>query len=121
MTAALEEQHLQDVQRALLKLLNDDTEAADAILKQQDSAYHHLGRGISGFIGAMLATEKEMLKEASATLIVAENKNWDDSRSFPWGWVGSLQSCHFQVGSGIRSSGIRWNSELTEANFVDVK
>ncbi|KAF4632452.1 hypothetical protein G7Y89_g5666 [Cudoniella acicularis] len=80
MTAAEEDKHLQDVERALLQLLNDDTAEADRILKQQESSYHHLGRGISSFIGSMLGVEKEMLREAANVLQAAENKTWEDMK-----------------------------------------
>lgn len=54
MTAADEDQQLQDVEQALLQLLNDNIEEADKALKKGNSSYHHLGRGISGFIASML-------------------------------------------------------------------
>jgi hypothetical protein len=80
MTAEEEDQHLQSVEIALLKLLDDDVEAADKILKEQNSSYHHLGRGISSFIASMLGVEKELLKEAAAALQVAETKTWEDMK-----------------------------------------
>lgn len=78
MVAEEEDQHLQHVEHALLQLLNDDIAEADRILKQHDSSFHHLGRGISNFIASMLATEKELLKEAAAILQLAEEKTWED-------------------------------------------
>jgi len=81
MIAAEEDAHLQDVEFALLNLLNDDMAAADAILQKSDSSYHHLGRGISGFIAAMLGAEKELLKDAANTLQIAENKTWEDMKT----------------------------------------
>ncbi|KAE8443318.1 hypothetical protein EG329_001961 [Mollisiaceae sp. DMI_Dod_QoI] len=80
MVAEEEDRHLQNVEHALLQLLNDDIAEADKILKQQDSSYHHLGRGISSFIASMLGVEKELLKDAAATLQVAENKTWEDMK-----------------------------------------
>jgi hypothetical protein len=80
MTAAEEDQHLQTVEHALLKLLNDDIAEADRVLKQGHSSYHHLGRGISSFIASMLGAEKELLKDAAATLQDAENRTWDDMK-----------------------------------------
>lgn len=80
MVAAEEDEHLRNVEIALLKLLDDDIAQADKILKEKDSAFHHLGRGISSFIASMLGVEKELLKEAAATLQVAENKTWDDMK-----------------------------------------
>ena len=68
MTAEEEDNHLKSVENALLQLLNDDIDEADKILKQQDSSYHHLGRGISSFIASMLGVEKELLKDAAQTL-----------------------------------------------------
>jgi len=80
MTAEEEDKHLQEVEHALLQLLNDDIAAADKILKQKDSSYHHLGRGISSFIASMLGVEKELLKDAANTLQAAENKTWEDMK-----------------------------------------
>ena len=80
MTAAEEDMHLQSVEYAMLKLLDDDVEAADNILKEQNSSYHQLGRGISSFIASMLGVEKELLKDAAAALQVAENKTWEDMK-----------------------------------------
>lgn len=80
MSAEEEDKHLLDVEHALLHLLNDDIAAADNILKQQESAYHYLGRGISSFIGSMLGVEKELLREAAAQLQAAENKTWEDMK-----------------------------------------
>lgn len=80
MVAEDENQHLQQVEQALLELLNDDVEAADRILKLQDSSYHHLGRGISSFIASMLGVEKELLKEAAVILQKSETKSWDDMK-----------------------------------------
>ena len=80
MIAAEEEEHLHSVEHALLKLLNDDIDAADKILKQHDSSYHHLGRGISSFLASMLGVEKELLKDAAAALQTAETKTWEDMK-----------------------------------------
>ncbi|KAJ5047517.1 uncharacterized protein L3040_003340 [Drepanopeziza brunnea f. sp. 'multigermtubi'] len=81
MVAEEEDRHLLQVEQALLRLLNDDIVEADKLLKQQDSSYHHLGRGISSFISSMLAAEKEIMKEAAAVLQTAENKTWEDMKS----------------------------------------
>lgn len=80
MVAEEEDKHLLQVEHALLQLLNDDIAEADRILKQHDSSYHHLGRGISNFIASMLGVEKELLKDAAATLQLAENKTWEDMK-----------------------------------------
>lgn len=80
MHAEEEDRHLQHVEHALLQLLNDDIAEADRILKQHNSSYHHLGRGISNFIASMLGVEKELLKDAANTLHLAENKTWEDMK-----------------------------------------
>ena len=77
MVAEEEEKHLKDVEQALLLLLDDDIEGADAMLNAKNTAYHHVGRGISKFIASMLGAEKEMLNEAAALLYIAENKSWE--------------------------------------------
>lgn len=81
MVAEEEDRHLLQVEQALLKLLNDDIAEADKILKQQNSSYHHLGRGISSFISSMLAAEKELMKDAASILQTAENKTWEDMKT----------------------------------------
>lgn len=80
MVAEEEDKHLHRVEEALLQLLNDDIAEADRILKEQDSSYHHLGRGISSFIASMLGVEKELLKDAASVLQVAETKTWEDMK-----------------------------------------
>ncbi|KAG9229263.1 outer membrane protein-like protein iml2 [Amylocarpus encephaloides] len=75
-----EDRHLLHVESALLQLLNDDIAAADKILKEHESSYHFLGRGISSFITSMLGAEKELLKDASNKLLAAESKNWEDMK-----------------------------------------
>jgi hypothetical protein len=80
MTAEVEDRHLQSVEIALLKLLDDDIAEADKILKEQNSSYHYLGRGISSFIASMLGVEKELLKTAATALQVAETKTWEDMK-----------------------------------------
>lgn len=80
LTASQEDEHLKEVETALLHLLNDDIEQAEKILKKQDSSYHHLGRGILSFLASMLGVEKELLKDAANTLQAAENKSWEDMK-----------------------------------------
>ncbi|KAG0650016.1 Inclusion body clearance iml2, partial [Hyphodiscus hymeniophilus] len=80
MTADEEDAHLQSVETALLKLLDDDIGAADKILTEQNSSYHLLGRGISSFIASMLGVEKELLKEAATALQIAESRTWEDMK-----------------------------------------
>ena len=80
MKAEEEDKHLRHVETALLQLLNDDIEEADRILKEHESSYHSLGRGISSFLSSMLGGEKEMVKEALNKLLAAETKNWDDMK-----------------------------------------
>jgi len=80
MVAEEEDAHLLQVEQALLRLLNDDITEADRILKERDSSYHHLGRGISSFIASMLGVEKELLKDAATTLQIAETKTWEDMK-----------------------------------------
>lgn len=76
-----EDTHLRQVEHAMLQLLNDDIAQADRILKDGNSAYHYLGRGISSFLASMLGAEKELLKEAGILLLAAENKTWEDMKS----------------------------------------
>ncbi|CAG8960314.1 hypothetical protein HYFRA_00012388 [Hymenoscyphus fraxineus] len=80
MSGEEEDRHLQHVENALLQLLNDDIAAADEILKQHESSYHHLGRGISSFLASMLGAEKELLKDALNKLLLSESKNWEDMK-----------------------------------------
>lgn len=80
MVAEEEDKHLHRVEEALIQLLNDDIAAADRILKENDSSFHHLGRGISSFIASMLGVEKELLKDAASILQAAETKAWADMK-----------------------------------------
>lgn len=80
MIAAEESKNLQETEAALLYLLNDDIAAADAILNGGDSSFHHLGRGVSAFIAAMFASEKDLLKGAAVILQESETRTWDDMK-----------------------------------------
>jgi hypothetical protein len=80
MEAEAEDKHLRHVETALLQLLNDDIDEANRILKEHESSYHYLGRGISSFLSSMLGGEKEMVKEALSKLLASENKNWEDMK-----------------------------------------
>ncbi|TAQ84178.1 hypothetical protein B7494_g7499 [Chlorociboria aeruginascens] len=80
LVGAEEEQHLRNVEGALIYLLNDDIAEADRLLTLHNSSYHLLGRGLSRFIASVLASEKDMLKEAVAILVEAENKTWEDMK-----------------------------------------
>lgn len=80
MKADEELRHLQNVEQALTLLLNDEIAEADKILKQEDSSYHQLGRGIASFIASMLGVERDLLKNASVLLLAAENRTWEDMK-----------------------------------------
>ncbi|KAH8808246.1 outer membrane protein-like protein iml2 [Xylogone sp. PMI_703] len=80
LVAVDEENNLKAVEQALLLLLNDDVKEANKRLLEKDSAYHHLGRGISSFMASMLGAEKELLKDAAAKLQLAETKTWEDMK-----------------------------------------
>ena len=80
MIAAEEDLYLQQAESALLQLLNDDIVGADRTLKNGNSSYHHLGRGISSFLASMLGGEKELLKDAAAVLQDAESRTWEDMK-----------------------------------------
>ena len=75
-----EEQNLRSAETAMLRLLDDDIDEATKVLKQQNSSYHYVGRGISSFIASMLGAEKELLKDAAAVLQAAEEKSWEDMK-----------------------------------------
>ncbi|EHL02397.1 putative Mitochondrial outer membrane protein iml2 [Glarea lozoyensis 74030] len=113
MEAEEEDKHLRHVETALLQLLNDDIDEADKILKEHESSYHFLGRGISSFLSSMLGGEKEMVKEALNKLLASETKNWDDmkkaqkdstayrSKIYPAGTEYLLCYCVSQLTSAI--------------------
>lgn len=75
-----EEEYLRIAEGAMLRLLDDNIDEATGILKQHNSSYHALGRGISSFIASMLGAEKELLKEAASVLQTAEDKSWEDMK-----------------------------------------
>ena len=80
MVGEVEEQRLRSAEGAMLRLLDDDIDGATKILKEHDSSYHYLGRGIASFIASMLGAEKELLKDAAAILQKAEDKSWEDMK-----------------------------------------
>ncbi|RDW66185.1 outer membrane protein-like protein iml2 [Coleophoma cylindrospora] len=80
MIAEDEMRYLRDAEEALMLLLNDDIEKADKILKEQDSSFHLLGRGISAFLASMLGGEKDLMKNASVLLQAAETRTWEDMK-----------------------------------------
>jgi hypothetical protein len=80
MTLEEEIASLKAVEEALLLLVNDNITAADKILADGESCLHHLGRGISSFIAAMLASEKELLKDTAVVLQNAENEIWEEMK-----------------------------------------
>ncbi|KAI9775970.1 MAG: Tetratricopeptide repeat protein 39C [Geoglossum umbratile] len=72
---------LEDALQAVIHIMNDDVESAEAGLNNGHSSFHKLGRGVITFMEAALGFEPEFMREASARLGDAENSAWHDQRN----------------------------------------
>ncbi|KAI9819909.1 MAG: Mitochondrial outer membrane protein iml2 [Pycnora praestabilis] len=75
-----EPQYLEDAMRAVMHIMSDDVEAAEAELSHGNSAFHKLGKGMTAFIKATLGFEQEIMREASERLADAESTASTDQR-----------------------------------------
>ena len=64
--------------RAATLIMNDDVEGAEAGLKQGNSSFHKLGRGVVTFLRATLGLEQDVMREASERLADAETTALND-------------------------------------------
>ena len=72
LTAQTEQDALAQAMAAAMHIMNDDLEGAENGLKDGDSSFHRLGRGLIAFLRAALGFEKEVMREAQDRLNEAE-------------------------------------------------
>lgn len=63
LTAADESKDLDEAMLAATMIMNDDVDGADIKLKEGNSSFHQLGRGVTLFMRALLGFEQEIMKE----------------------------------------------------------
>lgn len=73
-----EEKQLKHALAAVIWIMSDDVDAADNALHEGDSSFHHLGRGVTQFMRAVMGFEQDVMKEASDRLAAAETSSWTD-------------------------------------------
>jgi hypothetical protein len=67
-----EPQALEDAMLAASYIMDDDLVRAEEELGKGNSAFHKLGKGVSGFLRATLGFEREVMREAAERLAEAE-------------------------------------------------
>lgn len=71
---------LDDAMAAIMQIMNDDVDAAEAGLSKGHSPFHQLGKGVVTFIRATLGFEQDTMREASAQLSTAEDAAHEHQR-----------------------------------------
>ncbi|OKL60061.1 Mitochondrial outer membrane protein iml2 [Talaromyces atroroseus] len=72
---------IQDLEQALeaaTLILNDDVDGAEMGLSKGDSSFHKTGKGVVGFLRALLGFEQEIMRQASERLSDAETSAYND-------------------------------------------
>lgn len=77
LTADEEREALEDALNAVVHIMNDDVARADAELATGTSPYHKLGRAVVLFLRATLGFEKDIMEQAGAKLVEAEEAAYE--------------------------------------------
>ncbi|KAF5016339.1 hypothetical protein F66182_12008, partial [Fusarium sp. NRRL 66182] len=74
---------IEDLEQALeaaTLILDDDVDGAENGLSKGDSSFHKTGKGVVGFLRALLGFEQEIMREAAERLSDAETSAYNDQQ-----------------------------------------
>lgn len=80
LTPQEEERQLQHGMNAVMWIMSDDVDKADAVLREESSSFHMLGRGVTTFMRAVMGFEQDIMRDAADRLLAAENKSWEEMK-----------------------------------------